>query len=191
MKTLRLFLFGTARRRSVWFLFLAAACAAYFFYRAPSRSIRPPILPGLTLVETPEGLVCPQAALLPRARVRHTVDGDTLKVLWEGRPETVRYYGINTPERGRPCYDEATERNRALAGVSVRLAFDRRFRDRHGRMLAYVFTEEGLSLDAQLVSEGLARSWKKDGRFRGVLKDLERKARADRRGCLWEEGSGR
>ncbi len=191
MRTLRLFFLGTARRRSVWFLLLAVAGAASLFYRAPFHGARPPVVPGLTLAKTPEGLVCPQAALLPRARVRHAVDGDTLKVLWEGRPETVRYYGINTPERGRPCYDEATERNRALAGDWVRLAFDRRFRDRHGRMLAYVFTEEGLSLDAQLVSEGLARAWKKDGRFRGILKDLERKARSDRRGCLWEEGNGR
>jgi endonuclease YncB( thermonuclease family) len=97
----------------------------------------------------------------------------------------LRYYGVDTTERGQPCYDEATARNRALSGGVVRLVFDERERDAHGRLLAYVFTEAGLSVDAQLVAEGMGRAWKRDGGFRDRLVALEEKAKDAKIGCLW------
>jgi micrococcal nuclease len=42
-------------------------------------------------------------------RVKQVVDGDTI-ILEDGTK--VRYIGLNTPERGRPFYEEATEANR-------------------------------------------------------------------------------
>ncbi|MCO5760207.1 MAG: thermonuclease family protein [Chromatiaceae bacterium] len=93
---------------------------------------------------------------LPRVPVTGVVDGDTLEILWEGRPEFLRYYGVNTPERERPCYEEARERNRVLTGDGVRLAFDERRRDKHGRLLAYVFTIDGPSSSS--CGNGQARS---------------------------------
>jgi micrococcal nuclease len=128
---------------------------------------------------------------LPRAEVVRVVDGDTLKILWQGRTESLRYYGVNTPEKDEACFQEATERNRQLAGASVRLAFDERPKDRYGRLLAYVFSEEGKSIDAQLVSEGWGRAWKRDGRLRDQLIPLEQKARRARVGCLWTENNSR
>ena len=41
-------------------------------------------------------------------------DGDTIRVMYEGREEPVRLLRINTPERGRPGYQESTE---ALRGM--------------------------------------------------------------------------
>ncbi|HEY8491037.1 MAG TPA: thermonuclease family protein [Dehalococcoidia bacterium] len=119
------------------------------------------------------------------ARVLDVVDGDTIDVEIQGRQERVRYYGSNTPERGDPCYREAVERNRELAGTEVLLLPDRRDRDRYGRLLRYVFTTDGHSLDAALVSEGLARAWTEDGAYRDVLVRMEEGAQAASRGCLW------
>ena len=69
------------------------------------------------------------------------VDGDTIKVDIGGRVETVRYIGINTPERGHPGYRQAVEENRKLVGwKSVRLETDKQKRDKYGRLLCYVWT---------------------------------------------------
>ena len=35
--------------------------------------------------------------------------------------------------------------------------------DRYGRLLYYVYTENGASIDATLIREGLARVWTRDG----------------------------
>jgi endonuclease YncB( thermonuclease family) len=53
----------------------------------------------------------------PAIPVERIIDGDT----FQSANATVRLYGIDTPERGEPCYDEATQRLRELAGSSVRM----------------------------------------------------------------------
>ncbi len=117
--------------------------------------------------------------------VLNVVDGDTVEVLRGGTPVFLRYYGVNTTERGHPCYNEATTRNRVLAGGVLRLAFDERRQDKYGRLLAYVFTEEGRSIDALLVAEGWGRAWRRDGLLKDRLTALENQARAAKTGCLW------
>jgi endonuclease YncB( thermonuclease family) len=171
-----------------------AVAAALAFWRVPAmrKDIPPDPAPpaaDFSLVFTDAGASCPDPSALPLARVLMTVDGDTLRVLWDGQPVFLRYYGVNTPERDQPCYDEATRRNAALAGEEVRLGFDGRSRDRFGRLLAYVFTPRGDSLDARLVAEGWGRAWRRDGRWQSDLGRLEDQARRARRGCLWAEGA--
>lgn len=57
--------------------------------------------------------------------------------------------------------------------------------DRYGRLLRYVYTESGQSIDEALIREGLAVAWTRDGQHRDYLVDLERGARAADAGCLW------
>jgi micrococcal nuclease len=128
---------------------------------------------------------CRDPATLAPARVVRVVDGDTIRVLLEGVEEPVRFYGIDTAERGEPCFSEATERTSDLVGNEVLLLADARNRDRNGRLLRYVFTQDGLSIDATLVDEGLALAWRDDGAFRGPLIALEEAADTAGRGCLW------
>jgi micrococcal nuclease len=123
---------------------------------------------------------------LAKAPVLSVVDGDTLWILWEGRRQRLRYYGVDTPEVGQACHDEAAARNGELAGREVLLSFDDRPRDKYNRLLAYVFTADGRSIDAALVREGFGRAWTRDGRWRDGLKELEKDARAAERGCLWD-----
>lgn len=165
----------------------AAFLAVAFLLTGPASPDAGLSFPDLHLNPCPGGACVSRVEGLPRAEVLSAVDGDTLRVRWEGRETRLRYFGVNTPERGRPCYEEATRRNEALAGREVLLVFEGRTRDVHGRLLAYVFTPEGLSLESALVAEGLGRAWTRDGRWRDGMEALEKEAKRSRRGCLWEK----
>lgn len=87
--------------------------------------------------------------------IKHVIDGDTVVV---SQGESVRYIGIDTPEKGEPFYVEAKARNRALVkGKKVILVFcDKERRDKYGRLLAWVYAE-GVFVNETLLKEGLAR----------------------------------
>jgi micrococcal nuclease len=98
------------------------------------------------------------------ARVVRVVDGDTIHVQVDGREETVRYIGVDTPESVKPgapvqCFaTRASAFNaRLVAGEHVRLVPDAEARDRYGRLLAYVYrARDGLFVNAALVRRGYA-----------------------------------
>ena len=115
----------------------------------------------------------------------HVVDGDTIDVRIGGKEERVRYYGIDTPERGQPCFIEATDRNQQLVAQAVLLLPDARERDRYGRLLRYVFGADGRSVDERLIGEGFAHAWRQDGAYRDLMVSLEAQAQSSRVGCLW------
>jgi micrococcal nuclease len=100
------------------------------------------------------------------AQVLRVVDGDTVQVRVEGRHERVRYIGIDTPESVRPgapvqCFAKRASafNARLVAGERVRLVSDAERRDRHGRLLAYVYrVRDGLFVNAELVRRGYART---------------------------------
>jgi endonuclease YncB( thermonuclease family) len=71
-------------------------------------------------------------------------------------------------------------------GTTVRLEADARNEDEYGRLLRYVFTNDGTSVDAALLTEGLAKAWSEDGRYVARLTTLEIYAREHRIGCLWK-----
>lgn len=79
----------------------------------------------------------PQGIEVPIVRV---VDGDTARALVNGREESVRYIGIDTPEVdpsiGVECFGAAAStRNEELVdGETVRLQFDAERRDRYDRL---------------------------------------------------------
>ena len=67
----------------------------------------------------------------------------------------------------------------------VRVETGPRETDRYGRMLYYVYTENGASIGAALVREGLARAWTRDGQHRDTLVQMERDAHGSRTRCIW------
>ena len=84
------------------------------------------------------------------AFVSRVVDGDTVVVMVQGKKESVRLIGIDTPESVKPgtpvqCFAlEASARTKALlpAGTRVRLVNDVEARDRYDRLLAYVYADD-------------------------------------------------
>jgi endonuclease YncB( thermonuclease family) len=86
------------------------------------------------------------------------IDGDTITVSIQGSPETIRYIGIDTPERGQPGWRAATEANKALIqDTPLYLLADRSDRDRYDRLLRYVYTADGTFVNAQLIADGWAQ----------------------------------
>jgi micrococcal nuclease len=127
------------------------------------------------------------------ARVVHVVDGDTIAVaLRDGRRETVRVLGVDTPETVKPgtpvqCYGPEASRytKSRLTGRAVRLELDAETRDRYGRLLAYVLVD-GRRFDDELLRLGYARLLviaPNDAHGRALLA-AENDAREHRRG-LW------
>jgi micrococcal nuclease len=174
-------------RRDKWvFLAAFAAVALLYVIRIPARRPLKPSPDAPPLVVSPKGLVHSEPSRLVRVPVAGVVDGDTVRVVYGGETVSLRYFGVDTPEIGEPCYEEAAERNRALAAEWVGMAFDRRTRDPGGRLLAYAFTEDGLSVEAALIREGLGRAWRRDGVYRGDMIRLEEEARREKSGCLWQ-----
>ncbi len=106
------------------------------------------------------------AVAVEQARVEYVYDGDTLH-LSDGRK--VRLLGINTPELARPAKGSRLEQsaqplaaeaaaavNRWLQDSRVQLLVGREREDRYGRLLAHVFNQQGQSLEASLLQQGLA-----------------------------------
>jgi len=113
------------------------------------------------------------------------VDGDTLDVRSAQTELRVRLFGVDTPERGEDCFDEATSRLEALAGKVVQLLPDQRLTDSFGRELRYVYSTDGTLIDELLVAEGYGLAWTDDGQFREQIIAAEAAARTAERGCLW------
>ena len=128
------------------------------------------------------------------ARVERVVDGDTIKVLIDGREETVRYIGVDTPETKKPgapveCFGKraSAENARLVEGERVRLVAGAEPRDRYGRLLAYVRREhDDAFVNERLLRGGFARTLTiaPNDRYAGRFRLAESSARAARAG-LW------
>jgi endonuclease YncB( thermonuclease family) len=132
-----------------------------------------------------------------RAKVQRVSDGDTFVATVKGRRERVRVIGVDTPESvdpnrpDEPYGQEAADfARRYLDGETVRLAGDAEPRDRYGRMLAYVWLEDGTFWNALLVAEGYAQQLTipPNVAYADLFRRLAREARQRDRG-LWAEGS--
>lgn len=97
--------------------------------------------------------------------IDHFVDGDTIAVNMNGKVETVRFVGVDTPETHKPntpvqCYGpEAaayTKQLIAAAGSKVRLQSDPNStnRDRYNRLLRYIYLPDGTLVEQKLISNG-------------------------------------
>lgn len=94
-------------------------------------------------------------------------DGDTITIDMNGKEETIRFIGADTPETHDPrkavqCYGPAasayTKNIITAQGKKVRLAGDAKSsnRDRYDRLLRYVYLPDGTLLNQKLIAEGYA-----------------------------------
>jgi endonuclease YncB( thermonuclease family) len=128
----------------------------------------------------------PPAGLVS-ALVTFVKDGDTIEVEMDGRRDQVRYIGMDTPERGEAFAQAATEANRQLVeSQTVLLETDVSEMDRYGRLLRYVYRQDGAFVNAELLRRGLARvlTYPPDVKNEALFARLEAEARADGLG-LW------
>lgn len=118
------------------------------------------------------------------------IDGDTIKMNGVG---SVRYIGIDAPERDQPYYDEARRYNaELLAKGDIRLEYDRARFDRYGRTLAYVYVRDAagrtIFVNEELVRAGWAVPLEipPDVDFAATFRRAEEEARREGRG-MWAD----
>ena len=124
-----------------------------------------------------------QCANCRDAEVERVFDGDTLITTSD---RVIRLYGVDAPEGEERCASKAAERLRELAGGTIRLEDGPSRTDELGRTTAYVYTQDGASVDEILIREGLATASTGAGQHRGFLANLELEAKTKDAGCLWQ-----
>jgi micrococcal nuclease len=96
-------------------------------------------------------------------RITKFHDGDTISVDMNGKEETVRFIGVDTPETHDPrkavqCYGEAAAAytKNLIGNASVRLEADplNTNRDRYNRLLRYVYLPDGRLVNAEIIKDG-------------------------------------
>ena len=140
--------------------------------------------------------------------VARAIDGDTLK-LSDG--ERVRLIGIDTPESRynsklerdvsrskkdmktvlRMGKEAASFTKRLAEGKAVRLEFDVQKRDKYGRLLAYVYLNDGTFVNAKVIEEGYAQvmTIPPNVKYADLFLKLQREAVKNNKG-LWKDAAG-
>ena len=127
------------------------------------------------------------------AQVERVIDGDTIRVRFEGKSYTVRLMGVDTPETKHPTKaveyfgrEASAFTKAALEGKTVLLAKDRTGDtvDRYGRLLRYVLLD-GDNFNARLIREGYAHAYRRFP-FSKRKEFIQLEEQAKRRGIgLW------
>jgi endonuclease YncB( thermonuclease family) len=158
--------------------------------RTPTASPTPTSTPTDTPIPTDTLTPTPERTL---ARVVEVVDGDTIHVEIGGETYSVRYIGIDCPETVHPTEPvgwmgpEASEANRNLVeGKTVYLEKDVSETDKYGRLLRYVFLDNGTFVNAELVRLGYAQvsTYPPDVKYQDLFLEMQEEAREAGRG-LW------
>ena len=121
------------------------------------------------------------------AYVAKVIDGDTIDVIINNETKRVRYIGVNTPERDRCFYEEAKSFNASLVlNKKVKLEKDVSETDKYGRLLRYVYLDDGTMVNEKLVAEGYAQvsTFPPDVKYQDRFLDAQKKAREQNIG-LW------
>lgn len=90
-------------------------------------------------------------------QVLRVVDGDTFKIQYDGEPTSVRFFGINAPEKRDPDGPAATAALVSMIdGQTVRLEFPaERKRDNFGRLVCKVYVG-GVDVGKWMIENGHA-----------------------------------
>lgn len=127
--------------------------------------------------------------------VSSVVDGDTIKVNINGTIETLRLIGMDTPETVDPrkpvqCFGQeaSNKAKELLSSKKVRLEKDLMTGeiDKYGRLLAYVYREDGLFYNKHMIEQGYAHEYTYNTpyKYQTEFKAAQKSAQDNLRG-LW------
>jgi micrococcal nuclease len=93
-------------------------------------------------------------------RVEKIYDGDTIGAVVDGRFEKIRLLGIDAPEmdqrpwgrKAKKCLDSLL----AAANSMISLEYDIEQRDKYGRILGYIWLQDGRMLNEEMLKNGFA-----------------------------------
>ncbi len=122
-------------------------------------------------------------------------DGDTLKINMDGKTETLRLIGIDTPETVDPrktvqCFgkEASNKAKEMLTGKKVRVEKDstQGERDKYNRLLVYIYLEDGLFYNKYIIEQGYAHEYTYNIPYKHQVdfKNAQKSAQNNQRG-LW------
>jgi micrococcal nuclease len=112
-----------------------------------------------------------------KATVLYVIDGDTLKITYLGKKESIRLIGIDAPEisRNRKAYRDSRMSGKDIRSITsqgrlaknyvkslvkkgsvVSIQFDAEKRDKYRRLLGYVYLPDGRMLNDVIIRNGYA-----------------------------------
>ncbi len=101
-------------------------------------------------------------------KVTEVVDGDTIKININGKIETLRLIGLDTPETVDPrkpvqCFgkEASNKAKELLIGKNVRIEKDisQGELDKYNRLLVYIYREDGLFYNKHMIETGYAHEY--------------------------------
>jgi len=113
------------------------------------------------------------------------LDGDTLEVLHNNRPERIRLSGIDCPEKGQAYGTRAKQAASELV-LGGEVTLQTYGHDKYGRTLADVLLLDGTNVNQTLVEDGWCWWYRKYAPEDTVLEGLEKEAREGKKG-LWAD----
>ena len=172
------------------------------------KAITPAIIFLFTLL-LPSGLLAESSICTFPAEILSITDGDTIVIIHRGHKERLRLIGINAPEcRPTPKADKDAIRTVAYlrtinemgqratqyvksvirSGDHVNIELDMQKRDWYGRLLGYVWVQDGRMLNEEIVRAGFAglMTYPPNIRHLRRLQEAYRDAREQKRG-LWSD----
>lgn len=198
-------------RRSSWVLaatLLAAGCSTSVDGQGSAEVTSVTTMPSATpsVRQLPSPSAPPnlnEGDNVQMVRVTRVVDGDTVHLKAEAEGDvlqstadvTVRLLEIDTPETVKPntpvqCFGpEASAYTKKLLPVGTQLwvGADKEARDKYGRYLLYVWTEDGTFLNQKLVQEGYAKAvlFRPNDKYWPLMQAAQTSAKASDKG-LWK-----
>lgn len=126
------------------------------------------------------------------------VDGDTLSIDMDGKSQTIRLIGLNTPETVDPrkpveCFgkEASNKAKELLIGKKARIEKDpsQGDYDKYQRLLAYVFLEDGTNFNKWMIENGYGYEYTYDlpYKYQKEFKLAESQAKSQKKG-LWADG---
>jgi micrococcal nuclease len=139
------------------------------------------------------------------ATVLRVIDGDTLKITYEGRKESIRLIGIDAPESkiNNKAWKDAAQSSHDIAvitsmgkeatgyvktlineGSAISIEFDLQKRDKYRRLLGYAYLPDGKMLNEEIVKAGYAgvMTYPPNVKYRDKFVKAYREAREAQRG---------
>ncbi len=129
-------------------------------------------------------------------KVVKVVDGDTLDIDIDGKIERIRLIGMDTPETVDPrkvvqCFGkEASDKAKEILSekmVSVEADNSQGERDGYGRLLRYVYLEDGSLFNKYMIAEGYAHEYTYQSnpyKYQIDFQEAEKQSRETKKG-LW------
>ena len=126
--------------------------------------------------------------------VERVNDGDTITARLNSRQEKIRMIGMDAPEMGQePWGRMAKDHLGAMIAASswkVGLEYDVLKRDKYGRLLAYVWTQNGKMANAEMLRDGYAVlfTFPPNVKYVEVLRAAQKRARVEKLVIWGEDG---